>query len=132
MKKQFEIPKKNELRVGNYFCDESEDHSIVQVTEIRNSFIIVFWAEDLKLYPSTVYKIPLTEEMLYRLAGDGCNIEQISEDDFVVDRFKLIWKEGYNYWYVVDDMTDAYITKVEWVHEFQNMYYALNGKELTV
>jgi hypothetical protein len=133
MKKQWEIPESNELRTRNYVYDFSKDHNIVQVYSIHPDFIQVSDTDPPSyIYISNVWKIPLTEEMLYRLADEVCIAEHISEDEFVIDRFRLIWKENYGYWYVVDDMSEAYITKVEWVHEFQNMFFALNGKELSL
>jgi hypothetical protein len=136
MKKQWEIPESNELRIGNYVYAESKEFNIAKVEQINSDRMHYFTQVSeseapSRIYPSNVWKIPLTEEMLCRFTDEGCIAEHISEDEFVIDRFRLIWK-NYGYWYVVDDMSEAYITKVKWVHEFQNMFFAINGKELTL
>jgi hypothetical protein len=76
--------------------------------------------------------IPLTKEWLYKLADEVCIIEKMTEDSFTVDRFRLVWKPEYEYWYVLDDLELTYITKVEFVHEWQNVFAVLNGRELTI
>lgn len=78
-----------------------------------------------------VKPIPLTEEWLYKLSG-GCIIEKICENTITVDRFRLIWKPKYSYWYIVDDVHLTYITKAEYVHEWQGIYHALNGTQLVL
>jgi len=75
--------------------------------------------------------ILLTEEWLDKFSHCALT-EKTKKGLIVVDRFKLIWKPEYNYWYVLDFMNDTYITKVEFVHEWQNVYFSLNGKELTI
>jgi len=52
--------------------------------------------------------------------------------DFFYERFRLIWKEAYKYWYVIDRDTCAYLTKVEFVHEWQNFIFVMDGKELQI
>jgi hypothetical protein len=49
---------------------------------------------------------------------------------FLIDRFRLIPRPEYGFFTVVDKETNVYISKVEFLHEWQNLYFALNGKEL--
>jgi hypothetical protein len=48
----------------------------------------------------------------------------------IYDRFLLIWKEEYEFWYVVTADHKEYLTKIEFVHEYQNFIFALTGQEL--
>ena len=68
----------------------------------------------------------MTEEWLLKLGAEE------NEGCFIHDRFKLQFHDTYKFWYVFDVTLMAYITKVEFVHEWQNVYFALNGEELTV
>jgi hypothetical protein len=68
--------------------------------------------------------IPLTEEWLVKF---GC---ENTADGFIIDRFRLFYNEVYKFWYVLDHGTGTYLTKVEYVHEWQNCYFVLNGEEL--
>lgn len=71
--------------------------------------------------------IPLTEEWLVKLGAKTSGNNQI-----VYDRFLLTWKPEYKYWYVVCVNTLAYMTKIEYVHEWQNFVYVMNNQELTI
>jgi len=71
--------------------------------------------------------IPLTLEWLNRLH----DYVKIYENEVVIDRFRLIQNTKFNFWNVYDSETLVEITKVEFVHEWQNVYFYLNGTELT-
>lgn len=47
-----------------------------------------------------------------------------------VDRFIFRYYPSFQYWYVVDEISWSYFTKIEFVHEFQNFMRVVNGKEL--
>ena len=66
----------------------------------------------------------LTEEWLLKFrANKVLNV-------FCYDRFRLAYKKEYKYWYVQDINTLTYLTKVEFVHEWQNFVFVMNGQEL--
>ncbi len=48
----------------------------------------------------------------------------------IYDRFLFIWKEQYKYWYVISAHHKEYLTKIEFVHEYQNFIFTLTGQEL--
>lgn len=73
--------------------------------------------------------IPLTEEWLKKISPSFIDLGNLI---LRIDRFKFIWKFSYKYWYVVDDISGVYISKIEFVHELQNLYHALTGEELTI
>lgn len=86
--------------------------------------------------------IPLTEEWLSRfgaeLIEDGFDSDEggrVCIIDF--DVFRTEWSAKDNYWKVYRRMTkewqsldDLYISNVKFVHEWQNLIFALTGEEL--
>ena len=119
--------KVNEIRIGNYHY-----YHIVDPLDERGEYdeVCQIDADDFRVLTEFVcpeYKpILLTEEWLLKF---GC---EKAKRGFVIDRFRLTYNEKYKFWYVVDDSTLSYITKVEFVHEWQNVYFVLNGTELTI
>ena len=115
--------KASELRIGSW-CNIVKSPFESEIGEHQIEAITIHYFEsgdDLVLKP-----IPLTEEWLLKLGAEE------NEGCFIHDRFKLQFHDTYKFWYVFDVTLMAYITKVEFVHEWQNVYFALNGEELTV
>ena len=76
--------------------------------------------------------IPLTEEWLRKLHTEE-EIEKsvrFPNEITIYDRFLFIWKPEYKYWYVVTSNHKEYLTKIEFVHEYQNFIFSLTGEEL--
>lgn len=123
----------NEFRLGNLV---DTPNGVEEVCTIYlGSFITETCSDE---YCKT---IPLTEEWLLKPNRTGL-VKKLSQHKlaYVVDRFVLTWIEDYKYWYITDYQTDAYLTKIEYVHEWQNFYFsmqtieyfALTGEELTL
>ena len=114
-----------ELRIGNYLTPEvkgvilKDELHIVEPTTLMMILGIID-NKEIKFKP-----IPLTEEWLLK-----CKSSEEMYGCFLYDRFKLIWKESYNFWYVIDRDNECYYTKIEFVHEWQNFVFAINGYEL--
>ena len=121
--------KATELRIGNYV------HYIPKDNEDMECYVCKVDGEDIhKMEQSEEYAnehkpIPLTTGWLAEL-HDKTN--RRIKNVYIVDRFMLIWKPSYKYWYVVDSVNNTYITKVVYVHEWQNVFYVLNRKELEI
>lgn len=79
--------------------------------------------EEVEMY-SGFSGIPLTEEWLIKFGAKKF------DSDFIIDRFRLLHKSAYGYYYVIDKQTNVYFSKVEFVHEWQNLFFAMNGMEL--
>lgn len=117
-----------ELRIGNYHyytVEDSEDERKKwdEVCQIE--------AEDFPhIDNDDSYKpIPLTEEWLFKFGNvKKTKVIQVLE---VFERFGFIWKDEYGYWYVVTKSGD-YLTKIEFVHEYQNFIFSSTGTELVV
>lgn len=124
-----------DLRIGNLlnFPFISNDVQIIGINayEANNGDILYKFSakEGINLYcePLTVFKpIPLTDGWLLR---SGATVDGHKS---LFSRFKLLWKSSYKYWYVVDKETNCYLTKIEFVHEWQNFVFVMDGTELTI
>ncbi|KKP51564.1 MAG: hypothetical protein UR43_C0019G0007 [candidate division TM6 bacterium GW2011_GWF2_33_332] len=82
---------------------------------------------------SVFMPIPLTEEWLlkFHLNEDIEKSTRFPNEITIYDRFLFIWKENYKYWYVMTSNHKEFLTKIEFVHEYQNFIFALTGNELT-
>lgn len=136
--------KKQDLRIGNYLrCSRYLNHqealddlekdytydeewltdTVIGICHPHEDFM--YWSGlDEEELMNRVDGIPLSDEWLWALGAER------NYNTYVYDRFKLIWKEAYKYWYVVDKESLTYLTKVEFVHEWQNFVYAMNSTEL--
>lgn len=108
--------KANELRIGNYYNNFG---ILKQVT--KETFTTVYF--------NSIQPIKLTEEWLLYFGAKEYLGSKIS---FKYSRFDLFWREDYKYWYVTDFDNETYLTKIEFVHEFQNFIFVMDGKELTL
>lgn len=106
--------KTNELRIGNLVLDSTKDVHRIERLDEKWDF-------------SDRFPIPLTEEWLVKAGAK--KIHEVL-DIFKLDRFELYPFYTHGFWKVVDKETKTYITKASYVHELQNMYFALNGEEL--
>lgn len=115
----------NELRIDNYvayadcgaFVPEiiGKPHKIAADDfglEYRNSGVINHYDP-----------IPLAEAM----SG-----HRIADNRVIYDRFSMQYLPQYGYFYVTDKLTGTYISKVEFIHEWQNLVYAMNKVELKI
>lgn len=113
--KPTELIKPEDVRLGNYILDDKE---IVKVSKSLMTYILE------ENHP--FYSIELTEELLLRVGAED------QDGYFQHDRFELRYRKEYKFWYVLDLESATYLTKVEYLHEYQNFYKAMNGKELTL
>lgn len=108
--------KASELRIGNYVLRQS-DKMIVSKTAI-------YQIENVNLQSAQKYEpIPLTETVLL-----NCNIEKLDKGLFSLgEETQLTYKgDGYNV-----DVGGVVIAFVIYLHQLQNLYFALTNKELT-
>lgn len=120
--------KENELRIGNYI--QTANNIIGKVLSIgseEQEFEQVYCECDESFewfFKYNYFGIPLTDEWLLKF--DAIKIG----DEFIFDRFRIKYRHDYKFYYVLCKETNAYITKVEFVHEWQNVVFALNNQEL--
>lgn len=127
----------NELRVGNFIW--AEDDFLFMTTEAEILSIDgreVFWKsvkdvnkdytqEDLLV---NIEGIPLAEDWLLKLGFkkdyDGCPTLLIGMQRFQCSRSEFIWQQT--------PMNDWSVFGIKYVHQLQNLFFALTGEELTV
>ena len=104
-----------ELRIGNWYSWFSEGKTYYYQIEAKD-----FQSENYKNFEG----ITLTDEWLINLGAFEF------DNQFIFDRFRIKYRPDYKFYYVLCRETNAYITKVEFVHEWQNVVFALNNQEL--
>src|SRR6185312_9286781 len=107
--------KANELRIGNYIQGGIINSIGYKIGVQGNSSKEVFY-----IHESTLQPIPLTPEILER-----CGFEKHGEKDEI--RYYL------NDFYFEDislKRDECFIANVEYLHQLQNLYFALTGQEL--
>jgi hypothetical protein len=114
--------KENELRVGVYiyYCEE--------VFEVDAECIKMHMGDDL----DDAYRpIPLTEEWLLKFGFEIVlnqykKITDVSKDTFKNIPFIILFLDNQ---FQYDDL--RFRTNLQYVHQLQNLYFALTGEELT-
>lgn len=115
----------NEVRVGNYIS-YIDDATGGQPVEFNVRDFDVFY----KIAP-----IPLTEEWLLRFgfgegtvkSKEGLELHKIAwnKNNVIIQRFTIYPKQEYRV-----RLSENWFIKIEYVHTFQNLYFALTGEEL--
>lgn len=104
-----------ELRKGNIVYQDGEMINGVTINTIHR-----FDMGEIQLEP-----VVLDDFLLERLGAEKTNNLL-----FHYERFRLNWQEKYKYWYVTDKDSMTYITKIEFVHEWQNFLLFVNGQDV--
>ena len=126
--------KASELRIGNYIklMYNYEDFETLQVTLVDIS--------DIEKKNGDFEPIPLTEEWLYKFGfvdidkrDHDYNTYTDSNHDYYLQS-DVRRKDGK---YTIldnsfDDLRDFTMVDIGYVHQLQNMYFALTGEELTI
>ena len=120
--------KAQELRIGNWFRgdDTSQGHHQITAYEIFD-----FHTDPLDDY---YQPIPLTEEWLLKFGEIKAPNSTIYCGD--QDTESYVWKVNLKEHYVYEGI-DAMCNIISWqpikyVHQLQNLYFALTGEELTI
>lgn len=121
----------NELRLGNFVRQG-------KVLEIRaNAVKLKYFAENLKnslITYENVKPIKLTEEWLLKLGFVKGKDVGIYNNVFYLEGFYISLSEYINIFVDWNDDTNepTMFYEVCYVHQLQNLYFALTGKELTI
>ena len=125
--------KATELRIGNYIERHNKVIGVKDVIQVDGGTPLLAFEgmTTLKFNP-----IPLTEEWLLKfgfIKNDWYNGKH-----FVLNKYCsiIIEKSGCDkgVWYL-GDKSDAYchrLKKIQFIHELQNLYFALESEELTI
>jgi hypothetical protein len=118
-----------ELRIGNWINEYGIPKQVMP-----NDILRLHQIEQTKKICIDLTPIFLTEEWLLKFHSEE-EMEKsgrFPNEITIYDRFKFIYKEQYKYWYVITSNHKEYLTKIEFVHEYQNFILALTGEELTI
>ncbi len=122
--------KASELRIGNIISSKNGSDSVIKAIGDNGG-----WIEAHSLYDSSeerfdtsIYEItgiPLTEEWLLRFGfGFGLNDEEYEKLNC-----PIIFDTDWNC-YIDREFEKELFIQCEYVHQLQNLYFALTGKEL--
>ena len=117
--------KATDLRISNLIKWSGGFHKVEAINP-KNITVIRKNLEKAIVGYSCLRGIPLTEEILLK-----CNAKE-SNKKFTYGRFQLTWQKSYNYWYVVDLESFLYLNKIEFLHEWQNFIFVMDGTELDI
>ncbi len=126
--------KTNELRIGNYL-NGKQGHVII--TEIRTNNSVKIHDNTSSFYVGIcLIPIEITEEWLLKL-GFKKTDNQYMDNYIIKTDVSLFNSVGYDEeekkWYYNNDYSDAgcyFVTYIKYVHELQNLYFAINKNEL--
>ena len=114
-----------ELRIGNYIFYKNE---IFEVDAISKSHTYLLKGKNIvKTTPECLNPIPLTEKILLKFGFE----KQHNEDDFDYWFKKgfcddILWEHSEGFCHSLN-----YGGDIKYVHQLQNLYFALTGEELT-
>lgn len=121
----------NELRIGNYLYPfKDQAHKVVGIVgnliglEFEFNMVI---QDDIK----NIEPIPLTEEWLIKF-GFRPNKHGYIFDTFRVKNLVTGFFYGYIPVFLDGEEEDIEDVQIKYVHQLQNLYFALTGKELTI
>jgi hypothetical protein len=125
--------KANELRIGNYL-NGNQGHVVVSEIRLNNSVKIQYNTSS--FYVGVCLKaIPLTKEWLLKLG--------FIQQGVIINNNGLTEQCGINYFIknnIVYSLSDnqveldnpnVFLCNLQYVHQLQNLYFALTGEELT-
>lgn len=113
----------HELRIGNYVVDNFDVHKPYQLTKISlDDFVAI--SNGCNSYQP----IPLTEEILLK-----CGFEENGQYLAFKNIRLYIYHSRFNSEYFIFDfgMMEKF-TEIQYLHQLQNLYFALTGEELEV
>lgn len=116
-----------ELRIGNLVLDpEGLVSKILSISTESNSTDGKYYLEnDYNGHPEDLRSIPLTEEWLLKFGfSDGYT-------EFKKGWFVICSEDGIFYFQFENYSVEFPDVKIKYVHQLQNLYFALTGEELT-
>lgn len=105
-----------ELRIGNLVNRDGKNIVINSGYEIDN-------------YEGQYKPIPLTEEWLLKF-GFEIKLKLSGHNGFYLNGFYII-KSNYVFELLIEG-SSVILSKIKFVHQLQNLYFALTGQELTI
>ena len=123
----------NELRIGNCINRLGVPTTITAIEINGEGFGYVSTKSSGAITFNQIEPIPLTEELLLK-----CGFEKYLKKDVYFkkgDSFELHQFNKYGHFSYVcgDNLEGNFISiRIDWLHQLQNLYFALMGRELTI
>lgn len=117
-----------EVRLGNWINKKYKDYGTDQFYW-SNAQVISNDIEGITVYPDNYKAIPLTEEWLVKMGFDG-NPNNGYVKNFIELGY-IVQDEYFEFEYFRQGISSL-IVQVKYVHQLQNLYFALTGQELTI
>lgn len=121
--------KANEIRIGNWYQEDWITGEFNQITVKDIEFLVDDPLDDHYM------SIEITEEWLLKLGfiySEYFKNYKVKAGDY----FNSVkWDDEENEWSYNNDSSDAgcyYVTSIRYVHQLQNLFFALTGQELTI
>ena len=118
----------SELRIGNYVIDD--ENSLVQVYSISKSDTQVSFKTKNNhtiYYSSDIAPIPITKEWIKKTKlNEGNGIHNSRFSGLLSTKYHELISSWYLYIGTIE------VSCIEYVHQLQNLYFALTGEELEV
>lgn len=134
--------KANELRIGNFvqaiFHDKNSEiknfYNVCKICNISEQGISAnrVFPDDSTSYTGSFEPIPLTEEWLLKFGFENhiINEHTIYQNNWKKGFLTILWRKYGTYY---DFSTGRFIIgSISFVHQLQNLYFALTGEELTI
>ena len=113
--------KAKELRIGNYILHEPTIDDWEEIIVTLHSLL------QIDISPESYCGIPLTEEWLIKFGFEK------PAHTWCGDKFHLTnYDRDNSLWCVAMNKNNAIIANIRYVHQLQNLYFALIGEELTL
>jgi hypothetical protein len=116
--------KVSDLRIGNLILDTNyTEERLFKVKEVNISIL-----EDLNNPDFEFKPIPLTEEWLVKFGFKNCTLKKfrLTIGHWEKRKCSLYWRKGKGF------CKSGKGIKVKYVHQLQNLYFALTNTELTI
>ena len=124
----------NELRINNYVYYNNEYNELGVITEIKTSlipkinYVGINNRVDIYYQTKNINPILLSEKWLLNF-----NFEKKENNWKVLDLiyFKFSWERLAGLTLTIDG-NSIYLSNIKYIHQLQNLYFALSGEELTL
>jgi hypothetical protein len=123
--------KKTELRIGNYIDYERTTHVVTRLLahHVSHDWYKSIGEDAYDTSYDSINPIPLTPEIL-----EKCGFKRMSSDWRWKGIFFIYYKANEEVWECVieESYASKAITTIKYLHQLQNLYFALTNKELII
>jgi hypothetical protein len=130
----------SDLRLGNWLYESDKSKFPMQVVAIGDDWVQLDFegndGDSFEITDKEIYPIPITKELIVK----SLNAEPLGDDYSVkLGDYRYIYfrinNDGYisiDFFNYDDNSENEICDGIRYVHELQNIYYALTGKELEI